>query len=155
MTRGQIISICCDISSALCYLHLWRPDPIIHRDVSSPNVLLEPLHNDNIRAKLSDFGSANIQLCVKTIFPGNAAYSAPEAITPQLHSPAMDIYSFGVLITEMVLHCTPEMDMRRRAEQANTIEWIAIRNIVLRCINEERQQRPTAMELVNELKNFK
>ena len=45
LTRPQIKDACCDITSALCYLHLWKPDPIIHRDVSSPNVLMEPLAN--------------------------------------------------------------------------------------------------------------
>ena len=93
LTRGQIISICRNISSALCYLHLWRPDPIIHRDISSPNVLLEPQGSDEIRAKLSDFGSANLQLRVSTasVVPGNPAYSAPEAKFPDDHSPSMDI----------------------------------------------------------------
>ena len=60
-------------------------------------------------------------------------------------------YSFGVLITEMVLHRAPEMDIRRHAQQASTIDWTDMKNIVLRCISNERQQRPTAMELVDEL----
>ena len=45
LTRSQIMTISCDVASALNYLHLWKPQPILHRDVSSTNVLLEPSGN--------------------------------------------------------------------------------------------------------------
>jgi len=48
-----------EIASALNYLHLHR-EPIIHRDVSTPNVLLQTVANNVWKAKLSDFGSANL-----------------------------------------------------------------------------------------------
>ncbi len=59
-----------DISSALVYLHRQR-EPIIHRDVSSANVLLLSLHNNKWLAKLSDFGSANLARYATT--PGEGA----------------------------------------------------------------------------------
>ena len=153
LTRPQIKDACCDITSALCYLHLWKPDPIIHRDVSSPNVLMEPLANGRWRSKLSDFGSANLQLHVKTVIPGNPAYSSPEADNPKHHSPAMDIYSFGVLITEMVLCCPPEMDGSKRHRQAFSIPWQPMKAVVLRCINSDRSQRPTSLQLLREIRS--
>ena len=55
LTQPQIVDVSSDITSALAYLHLWKPHPIIHRDVSSPNVLMEPSGNDRWRSKLSDF----------------------------------------------------------------------------------------------------
>ena len=48
-----------DVASALNYLHLHR-QPIIHRDVNTANVLLKAVANDVWKAKLSDFGSANL-----------------------------------------------------------------------------------------------
>ena len=42
LTRPQIVKIATDVSAALNYLHLWTPVPILHCDISSPNVLLEP-----------------------------------------------------------------------------------------------------------------
>ena len=45
MPRVHITSISQDVGRALCYLHQWQPHPIIHRDISSANVLLEPLPN--------------------------------------------------------------------------------------------------------------
>ena len=153
LTNPQIKDACCDITSALCYLHLWKPDPIIHRDVSSPNVLMEPLANGRWRSKLSDFGSANLQLHVKTVIPGNPAYSSPEADNPKHHSPAMDIYSFGVLITEMVLCRPPEMDGSKRHRQALSIAWQPMKAVVLRCINSDRSQRPTSLQLLKEIRS--
>ena len=41
MPRVHITSISQDVGHALCYLHQWQPHPIIHRDISSANVLLE------------------------------------------------------------------------------------------------------------------
>ena len=45
MPQIHITSISQDVGHALCYLHQWQPHPIIHRDISSANVLLEPLPN--------------------------------------------------------------------------------------------------------------
>ena len=152
LTHPQIFDVCLDIASALCYLHLWKPDPIIHRDVSSPNVLMEPLANGRWRSKLSDFGSANLQLQVKTVIPGNPAYSSPEARDPLYHSPAMDIYSFGVLTTEMILHCPPEMGATKREQQARSIDWRPMKVLVLRCIKSDHAKRPKSLQLLEDLK---
>ena len=42
LVREQVVSIGTDVAQGLNYLHLMRPDPIIHRDVSSANILVEP-----------------------------------------------------------------------------------------------------------------
>lgn len=152
LSRQQIIDICKDVLSAMCYIHLWIPYPIIHRDISSPNVLLEPLANNKWRSKLSDFGAANLQLHVKTAIPGNAAYAAPEADNPKHHSPAMDVYSFGILTTEMILHEAPSVDNTERVEQCHKIKWLPMKNIVLDCISANYTERPTSIDL---LKSFK
>ena len=154
LTHPQIATMCCDIASALCYLHQWRPHPIIHRDVSSPNVLMEPLANNRWRSKLSDFGSANLQLHVKTVIPGNPAYAAPEALVPQHHTPAMDVYSFGVMTTEMILHSVPEMDPDKRERAAHAIDWASMKEIVLKCIKDDREQRISSVQLLKELQKI-
>ena len=98
MTRPQIITIARDVASALNCLHLWKPDPILHLDVNSANVLLEPLGTTLWKGKLRDFGPANFLCLTKTPGPGNPAYAASEAMSPNLHSPAMDVFSFGILL---------------------------------------------------------
>ena len=76
LTQPQILSISQDVASALNYLHLWKPNPIIHRDISSPNVLLEPSVGDSFKAKVADYGAANLQQQAKTDMPGNPAYAS-------------------------------------------------------------------------------
>lgn len=73
-------TISCDVAMALNYLHLNKPLPIIHRDISSANVLL--WRRDGCwRAKVSDYGAANFMRQCRTINPGAVIYSAPEALS--------------------------------------------------------------------------
>ena len=72
-----------------------RPDPIIHRDISSANILVEPIGSGKWKAKVSDYGSANFLSKVTTMGPGNATYAAPESFNPKLQSPKMDVYSYA------------------------------------------------------------
>eukprot|EP00731_Ephydatia_muelleri_P026538 Em0018g638a len=67
-----------DVASALCYLH-GLEEPIIHRDVSSANVLLKAVAKGEWKAKLSDFGSANWAKEASTMGEGAIVYTAPEA----------------------------------------------------------------------------
>ena len=71
MARTQVMSIGIDVATALNYLHLWKPQPILHRDVSSANVLLEQSTGCQWRAKVSDYGSANLLDKVHTAAPGS------------------------------------------------------------------------------------
>ena len=155
LTHPQIIDVCCNIASALCYLHLWKPDPIIHRDVSSCNVLMEPLVHGKWRSKLSDFGSANLQLHIKTVVPGNPAYASPEALAPEYHSPAMDIYSFGILATEMIQHCPPEIDRRKRKHHAHRIDWRQMKLLISSCIEDDCTKRIESEQLLKDLNVIK
>ena len=61
LSLEHIISIAIDVACALNYLHHMTPDPIIHRDLSSANVLLQPTPNGGWLAKVSDYGTANFQ----------------------------------------------------------------------------------------------
>ena len=77
----EILVLCLDIARALNYLHQKKPVPIIHRDVSSANVLLWR-QGDQWRGKVSDYGTANFMQQTMTVGPGAMIYSAPESSTP-------------------------------------------------------------------------
>jgi serine/threonine protein kinase len=153
---SQIIKISQDVLCALNYLHLQKPHPILHRDVSSPNVLLEPSVT-GWKAKLSDYGSANLanKISPKSAHPGNQIYSAPEAYSPDKHSPAMDVYSFGVLLMEMILCKIPSSSAKEREQQAEAIPWISSKIIVRKCINHESTSRPSIAEVIDEINRIK
>ena len=76
----EVSVISLDVARALNYLHLQKPSPIIHRDISSANVLLWR-QADQWRGKVSDYGTANVLQHTMTVSPGAMIYSAPEAHT--------------------------------------------------------------------------
>ena len=103
---NHILPISRDVACALCYLHSL-PEPIIHRDVSSANVLLNSTKGGWV-AKLGDYGSANFQAKLQTVGPGCPVYAAPEASRPEEQGPKMDVYSYGVLVLEMCTGTLPD-----------------------------------------------
>ena len=80
LSETEITVISLDIARALCYLHQKKPAPIIHRDVSSANVLLWR-QGDQWRGKVADYGTVNFMQQTMTVAPGAIIYSAPEALT--------------------------------------------------------------------------
>ena len=80
LTDTEIPTISLDVSLALNYLHNMKPSPILHRDVSSANVLLWR-QGDQWRGKVSDYGTAKFVQQTMTRAPGAAIYSAPEAVS--------------------------------------------------------------------------
>ena len=69
LSETEIAVISLDVARDLNYLHQKKTEPIIHRDISSVNVLLWR-QADQWRGKVSDYGTANLQI-----------YGAPEALT--------------------------------------------------------------------------
>ena len=141
------ISIAQDVACALRYLHQWRPSPIIHRDISSANVLLEPLSN-GWRAKVSDYGSANFMNAIATAAPGSPVYAAPEARYPDQHSPKMDTFSYGVLLVEMCTQRFPECSAALREAQILQIQWAAMVFLVRMCTCERPADRPSMGDIM-------
>ena len=154
LTRPQIAEISHDVALALNYLRLWKPDPIIHRDISSPNVLLEPTVGDSYKAKVTDYGTANLQQQARTDMPGNPAYAAPESRYPDEHTPSMDVYSYSVLLMEMTLHCPPCMTVRERDIQASTIQWSPMKSLVQSGMKRDHKSRPTISQILSILEQF-
>ncbi|CAH3192867.1 unnamed protein product [Porites evermanni] len=80
LSIAEVIVISLDVARALNYLHQKKPRPILHRDISSVNVLLWR-QADQWRGKVSDYGAANFMQHTLSVCPGAAVYSAPEALT--------------------------------------------------------------------------
>ena len=81
LTENDIIFISLDVARALNYLHQRKPEPIVHRDVSSANVLLWK-QNNQWRGKLGDYGTAKFLQETMTVAPGAMIYAAPEIGCP-------------------------------------------------------------------------
>ncbi|CAB3982909.1 probable serine threonine- kinase DDB_G0271682, partial [Paramuricea clavata] len=129
-----------DVARGLNYLHSKTPNPIIHRDVSSANVLLWIVNGAIIRAKISDYGSANFLQACKTANPGAPAYAAPEVRNGH-QDPKIDVFSYGILVCEISLCEQP--DQVEREGQIETIWNVAVKELVKHCTEKDPKQRPT------------
>ena len=80
LSEAELSFIFLDVARALNYLHQKQPSPIIHRDISSANVLLWR-QGEHWRGKVSDYGTAKFMQQTMTVAPGAMIYSPPEALT--------------------------------------------------------------------------
>ncbi|KAL6431370.1 hypothetical protein ACFW04_007183 [Cataglyphis niger] len=100
------------IARGMDYLHNKAPISLIHRDLKSSNVLLsEPIENDDFQhktLKITDFGLAReVYKTTRMSAAGTYAWMAPEVIKKSIFSKASDVWSYGVLLWELLTGETP------------------------------------------------
>ncbi|XP_028800804.1 MDIS1-interacting receptor like kinase 2-like [Neltuma alba] len=156
------------IANALFYMHHGCAPPIIHRDITSGNVLL----NSNMDAFLSDFGTARIidpDASNQTLLVGTYGYIAPELAYTLVVTEKCDVYSFGVMTLETIMGrhpgdlilslsktCSesiwlkdvvdPRIPLPSRKDAQDITLLVAI---ALACLNPSLQSRPS-MKLVSQ-----
>ncbi|EQC41022.1 TKL protein kinase [Saprolegnia diclina VS20] len=101
------LSIALDVAMALAYLHELKPK-VLHRNIKADKVLL----SSTLEAKLSGFGSAREWSYIHTMTQkiGTVEWSAPELLLHEDYNERVDIYSFGVLLTELDTRLLPYAD---------------------------------------------
>ncbi|MCD7456320.1 hypothetical protein HAX54_031273 [Datura stramonium] len=117
------IQIAIDLANALEYLHFYCDPPLCHRDIKSSNILLD----ENFVAKVADFGLAHASkdgsICfepVNTDIKGTPGYMDPEYVITQELTEKSDVYSYGVVLLELVT------GRRAIEDNKNLIEWAEI-----------------------------
>lgn len=97
----EIHKIAQDVAQALSYLHSCIPR-IVHRDIKPSNILLD----EKLNAYLSDFGLARLlevsETHATTDVAGTFGYVAPEYATTRRVSDKADVYSYGVVLLELM-----------------------------------------------------
>ena len=159
-------SILHDVALGLCYLHSQTP-PIIHRDLTSNNVLLTP----NMTAKISDLGVARIinltplEVSRMTQTPGTPAFMPPEVMVANpKYNTSIDEFSYGIMMIHMFSGQWPEppvgqtqvepggrlipvTEAERRETFFEAIEDGPLMDLIHRCVSNDPKLRPHADEI--------
>jgi len=91
-----------ETAKGMNYLHLFKP-PIVHRDLKSPNLLVDKHYT----VKIADFGLARLKTQLMTGNLGTCQYMAPEVIQSQQYNESADVYSFAIVIWEVLTRLAP------------------------------------------------
>ena len=160
ISPGVSVSIFRDIAYGLHYLHEHQ-EPIIHRDVSAPNVLLEALPGGMWRAKLSDFGSANFLKRSLTLGTGAIVYTAPEMFPREDPSAPVprpttkcDVFSYGIVLVEVITKTMPSSVNRHELFDQVHKKWQTVYDLISQCTQVRAQNRPTMLAVLNTLNNI-
>ncbi|XP_057749781.1 nodulation receptor kinase-like [Arachis stenosperma] len=117
------LSIALGAARGLAYLHSFPERSVIHRDVKSSNILLD----HSMCAKVADFGFSKYapqegDSAVSLEVRGTAGYLDPEYYTTQQLSAKSDVFSFGVVLLEIVSGREP-LNIHRPRNEWSLVEW--------------------------------
>ncbi|GAA0145272.1 hypothetical protein LIER_05505 [Lithospermum erythrorhizon] len=166
-------------AKGLGYLHEGLEPKVVHRDIKASNILLDRQWN----AKLSDFGLAKLlnseNSFVTTRVMGTFGYVAPEYACTGMLNEKSDIYSFGILIMELITGRSP-VDYSRPEGEVHLVEWLktmvgnrkseevvdpkmpekpapkALKRallVALRCVDPDAQKRPKMGHVIHTLES--
>lgn len=112
-------------AKGLEYLHCKANPPVIYRDLKSANILLD----NDFNPKLSDFGLAKLgpvgdNTHVSTRVMGTYGYCAPEYAMSGKLTLKSDIYSFGVVLMELITG-RKAIDTTRKQGDQNLVAWVS------------------------------
>ncbi|XP_040999965.1 LRR receptor-like serine/threonine-protein kinase IOS1 isoform X3 [Juglans microcarpa x Juglans regia] len=177
LTWEDRLRIATDAAQGLEYLHCGCKPPIVHRDVKTSNILL----NENLQAKLADFGLSKIfptdsGTHVSTVVAGTPGYLDPEYYITNWLTEKSDVYSFGVVLLEII---TSRPVIERSEARTHVSQFVSsmlakgdIKNIVdprlngnfnsnsawkaveiaMGCVSPTAAKRPTMSQVVADLK---
>ncbi|CAA7048006.1 unnamed protein product [Microthlaspi erraticum] len=177
LSWARRLRIAADTAQGLEYLHNGCKPPMIHRDVKTMNILLD----EHFQAKLGDFGLSKSfpigsKTHVSTNVAGSPGYLDPEYYKTNRLTEKSDIFSFGVVLLELI---TSRSVIDQTREKPHIAEWVAfmltnrdIDNIVdpslmgdydsislwkalelaMSCVNPSASERPNMSQVATELK---
>ncbi|KAK4363403.1 hypothetical protein RND71_018644 [Anisodus tanguticus] len=172
------MSIAIGSAEGLCYLHQEANPHIIHRDIKASNFLLD----SNFQAKVADFGFAKLipdgVTHLTTRVKGTLGYLAPEYAMWGKVSESCDVYSFGILLLEIISARKP-LEKLPNGVKRDIVQWALpylqkgdfnhiadprlkgkfnrdqLKNTILiamKCTDGNPENRPSMLEVVNWLK---
>ncbi|KAB2605837.1 leucine-rich repeat receptor-like serine/threonine-protein kinase [Pyrus ussuriensis x Pyrus communis] len=165
------VLIALDVARGLEYLHDGAVPPVIHRDIKSSNILLD----QSMRARVADFGLSREEMVDKHAanVRGTFGYLDPEYISTRNFTKKSDVYSYGVLLFELIAARNPQQGLMQYVELAamNTegkLGWEEIVDsrlngtfhvqelnevaaLAYKCVNRAPKKRPSMRDIVQVL----
>ncbi|KAJ6886420.1 L-type lectin-domain containing receptor kinase S.7 [Populus alba x Populus x berolinensis] len=112
------------LASSLTYLHHECEQQVIHRDIKTSNIMLD----GNLNARLGDFGLARLMEHDKspasTLTAGTMGYLAPEYLHYGKATEKTDVFSYGVVILELVCGKRPIEREPVSQKMVNLVDWV-------------------------------
>lgn len=168
------LRIAIDVANGLQYIHEHTRPRVVHKDIKSGNILLD----GNMRGKIANFGLAKSGCNAITMhIVGTQGYIAPEYLTDGVVSTKMDVFSFGVVLLELVsgreavneegkvLWSTIDgilerrggkterlrewMDESLRIEESYTMDSVVnVVSVAIACLHRDPTRRPSMVDIV-------
>ncbi|KAI3854154.1 hypothetical protein MKX03_033606 [Papaver bracteatum] len=155
-----VLKFSLDIARGMHYLH---NQGILHRDLKSENLLL----GEDMCVKVADFGISCLesQCGSGKGFTGTYRWMAPEMIKDKHHTKKVDVYSFGIVLWELLTALTPFQDMtpeqaafavsRKNARPPlPTACPVKLSHLINRCWSSNPDKRPYFDEIISVLENY-
>jgi serine/threonine-protein kinase TNNI3K len=162
------VTIALHVAHALTYLHSLDP-PVLHRDLKSKNILL----TSDLQAKITDFGISRERIDkTMTAGVGTSLWMAPEVMMGERYDAKADVFSFGVVLSELDQHTLPysqatdSNDSGRKMPDTAILQMVAMGKIRVEfspaaldamvslgnsCVALDPKDRPTAAEALYQL----
>ncbi|KAL7221481.1 hypothetical protein ACSBR1_023438 [Camellia fascicularis] len=158
------LQIALDISHGIEYLHEGAVPPVIHRDLKSANILLDR----SMRAKVADFGLSKEEAFDghKSGIKGTYGYIDPAYISTNKFTMKSDIYSFGIILFELITAIHPHQNLmeyvnlaamspdgvdeildKRLVGEYNIVEVRGLASIAHKCLHKTPRRRPSIGEV--------
>ncbi|XP_057441301.1 integrin-linked protein kinase 1 [Lotus japonicus] len=157
-----------DIARGMNYLHEHRPEAIIHRDLEPSNIL----RDDSGHLKVADFGVSKILKVAKTVKEDKPVtcqdtswrYVAPEIYKNEEYDTKVDVFSFALILQEMIEGCPPfyakpENEVPKAYVENERPPFTAsqklyaygLKQIIEECWDEKPYRRPTFRQIIGRL----
>lgn len=168
------LRIAIDVANGLQYIHEHTRPKVVHKDIKSSNILLD----SNMRAKIANFGLAKSGCNAITMhIVGTQGYIAPEYLSDGVVSTKMDVFSFGVVLLELISgrealdeeghvlwsSASGVMDGKEERKLRKIREWMdecllresctlesvsSVMAVALACLHKDPARRPSMVEIV-------
>uniref|UniRef100_A0A1I7W3F2 TKL/LISK/TESK protein kinase n=1 Tax=Loa loa TaxID=7209 RepID=A0A1I7W3F2_LOALO len=159
-------SLARDISYAMDFVHTKG---IMHRDLTSMNVLLQKVTNGSLKAVVADFGlSCRIPGIVEKLTQvGTPFWMAPECLKEEFYDEKADVFSFGIILCQMIarIDADPEaglyrthnfgLDYVRFTAHCPTDTPLDILNLAFQCCLMDPTARPSFASVYDFFTNFR